>query len=54
MLGMISDACKKQFKQNLEDVAKMTVSGFGHENPRVRYEALQSTGLLLNDLAPEF
>ena len=54
MLGMISDACKKQFKQNLEDVAKMTVSGFGHENPRVRYEALQSTGLLLNDLAPDF
>ena len=54
MLGMISDACKKQFKQNLEDVAKMTVSGFGLENPRVRYEALQSTGLILNDLAPDF
>ena len=51
-LGMISDACKKQFKSNIDDVAKMTVSGFRNENPRVRFEALQSTGLLLNDLAP--
>ena len=32
----------------------MSVSGFQHENPRVRYDALQSTGLLLNDLAPKF
>jgi len=39
-LGMISEACKKQFKANLEDVAKMSVSGFMNENPRVRYEAL--------------
>jgi len=53
-LGMISEACKKQFKSNVEDVAKMSVSGFACENPRVRYEALQSTGLLLNDLAPTF
>jgi hypothetical protein len=53
-LGMISEACKKQFKQNIDDVAKMSVSGFSHENPRVRFEALQSTGLLLNDLAPSF
>ena len=54
MLGMISDTCQKQFKSNLADVAQMTVSGLLHENPRVRYEALQSTGLLLNDLAPSF
>lgn len=53
-LGMISDACKKQFKQNIDDVAKMAVSGFSHENPRVRFEALQCTGLLLTDLAPVF
>lgn len=38
----------------MDDVAKMAVSGFAHENPRVRFEALQSTGLLLNDLAPQF
>jgi hypothetical protein len=53
-LGQISEACKKSFLSNLDDVAKMSVSGFQHENPRVRYEALQSTGLLLNDLAPKF
>ena len=53
-LGMISEACKKQFSANLEDVAKMSVSGFAHPNPRVRFEALQSTGLLLTDLAPKF
>jgi hypothetical protein len=40
--------------QNLDDVAKMSVSGFISDNPRVRFEALQCTGLLLNDLAPEF
>jgi hypothetical protein len=53
-LGMISDACKKQFKKNLDEIAKLSVSGFDNENPRVRFEALQSTGLLLNDLAPTF
>ena len=53
-LGMISDACKKSFKLNLEQVAMMTTSGFMNENPRVRFEALQSTGLLLNDLGPAF
>lgn len=53
-LGQISEACKKSFLSNMDDVAKMSVSGFTHENPRVRYEALQSTGLLLNDLAPKF
>lgn len=54
MLGMISESVKKSFKSNLDDVAKMSVSGFASENPRVRYAALQSTGLLLNDLAPTF
>ena len=54
MLGMISEACKKEFKANLADVAKQSVSGFANENARVRFEALQSTGLLLNDLAPTF
>ena len=54
MLGQISESCKKSFLSNLDDVAKMSVSGFTHENPRVRYDALQSTGLLLNDLAPKF
>ena len=39
-LGMISEACKKQFKANLDDVAKMSVSGFMSQNPRVRFEAL--------------
>jgi hypothetical protein len=53
-LGQISEACKKSFLSNMDDVAKMSVSGFTNENPRVRYDALQSTGLLLNDLAPKF
>jgi hypothetical protein len=39
-LGMISDACKKQFKQNLDEIARMSVSGFTSESPRVRFEAL--------------
>lgn len=30
----------------------MSASGLLAENPRVKYEALQSTGLLLNDLCP--
>lgn len=53
-LGQISEACKKQFKENIEEIAKLSVSGFSSENPRVRYEAMQATGLLLNDLAPTF
>lgn len=53
-LGMISEACKKSFGSNLDDVAKMSVSGFMSQNPRVRYEALQCTGFLLNDLSPKF
>lgn len=40
MLGMVSETCKKTFKKNIDDVAKMSVSGFPHPNPRVRYEAL--------------
>jgi hypothetical protein len=40
MLGMISEACKKEFKANLADVAKQSVSGFANENARVRFEAL--------------
>ena len=32
----------------------MSVSGFNHENPRVRFEALQATLLLVNDLSPLF
>jgi hypothetical protein len=39
-LGQISEACKKSFLNNMDDVAKMSVSGFTHENPRVRYDAL--------------
>jgi len=54
ILGQISEACKKSFKTNIEEVAKMSVSGFGSENPRVRWEAMQATGLLLNDLSPVF
>lgn len=53
-LGMISDTCKKQFKSNVDEVAKMAVSGLSHENPRVRFEAMQCLGLLLHDLAPTF
>lgn len=53
-LGQISEACKKSFLTNLDDVARMSVSGFQSPNPRVKYDALQSTGLLLADLAPTF
>ena len=53
-LGVISEACKKQFSTNIDDVAKMAVSGFTSGNARVRYEALQCTGLLLSDISPTF
>ena len=39
-LGVISEACKNQFTTNIDDVAKMAVSGFTSDNARVRYEAL--------------
>lgn len=46
-LTNISEACKKQFKKNLDDVAKMNASGVISENPRVRYEAMTCLGYLL-------
>jgi hypothetical protein len=52
-LGMISEACKKEYSKNIEEVAKMSAQGLMSENPRIRYEALQSVGLLLNDLKPK-
>ena len=39
-LGIISEACKHQFSSNIDDVAKMAVSGLLSDNARVRYEAL--------------
>jgi len=39
-LGMISEACKKSFKANVEEITKMSVAGFASENPRVRFEAM--------------
>lgn len=51
-LGMISEACKKSFTKNVEEIIKMSVSGLIVDNPRIKYESLQATGLLLNDLKP--
>ena len=51
-LGMISEACKKSFEKNIEEISKMSVSGLVIDNPRIKYESLQATGLLLNDLKP--
>ena len=51
-LGMISEACKKSFTKNIEEIVKMGVSGLIVDNPRLKYESLQATGLLLNDLKP--
>ena len=53
-LGMISEACKKAFKSNLTEIAQMSASGLTSQNPRVRYEALQSVGTLLIDQSPNF
>jgi hypothetical protein len=38
-LGMISEACRKSFKKNLDDIAKMSAGGMLHSNLRVRFEA---------------
>ena len=51
-LGMISEACKKSFKKNIDETIKLGVSGFIVDNPRIKYESLQATGLLLNDIKP--
>ena len=51
-LGMISEACKKSFTKNIDEIVKMGVSGLIVDNPRIKYESLQATGLLLNDLKP--
>jgi len=53
-LGAISEACKKQFKSNLDDIVKMTASGFVHQHPIVRYTAMQSCGFLLHEQSPSF
>lgn len=53
-LGTIAETCKREFKSNIEDVAKMAVSGFAHPHPRVKFEALKCTGTLLSHLAPKF
>ena len=49
---MISEACKKSFEKNIEEIVKMGASGLIIDNPRIKYESLQATGLLLNDLKP--
>lgn len=38
-LGMISEACKKSFKSNLNEIASMSAKGMLHQNLRVRFEA---------------
>lgn len=50
---MISDTCAETFRKNIDEIIKMSASGLLHENPRVRYEALTSLGLLLNELSPD-
>ena len=51
-LGMVSTPCKGEFKNMLEDVTKMSVSGLMNPHPRVRHAALHSTACLCIDLAP--
>lgn len=53
-LGMISEACNKSFSKNLTEIAQMSASGIVNENPRVRFEAMQCTALLIQDLSPNF
>lgn len=48
-LANVSEACKKQFKSNLDDIAKMAASGIVNSHPRVRYAAMHCTGFLLNE-----
>jgi hypothetical protein len=53
-LANISEACKKKFKTNLAEVAQMGGQGLMSSNLRVRYEAMQSLGFLLNEQSPHF
>jgi importin-5 len=50
---MISDTCVEMFRKSLDEIMKMSATGLLDPHPRVRYEALTSLGLLLNELAPD-
>jgi hypothetical protein len=51
-LGMIAEACKEEFKTNMNDVVKMAASGLQSKNLRVKWEALKAVGMLVNELSP--
>ena len=52
-LGMVAASCSSEFKKQLEDVTKMSVSGLMSSNPRVRHAALHSLSCLCIDVAPQ-
>jgi len=54
ILGFISPSCKKEFQKNIGNVVKMAVSGIQSKHPRVRWDALMATGMLINELSPDF
>lgn len=53
-LGMLAEACQKSFKANMSEIAKMACSGLIINNDRIRFEALQCTGFLIDTLSPDF
>jgi len=52
-LAMIAESCAKIIKKNLDEIFALLAGGLTDEHPRVRYQALTSLGLILNETSPD-
>jgi hypothetical protein len=50
---MISEACAKIIKKNIDEIFALVFNGLQDEHARVRYQALACLGLILNDTSPD-
>ena len=53
-LAMISATCSKTIRKNMDEIFTMNFNGLLDQHPRVRYQALMSIGLIMNELSPDF
>lgn len=50
---MIAESCAKIIKKNLDEIFGLLAGGLTDEHPRVRYQALTSLGLIMNETSPD-
>jgi hypothetical protein len=50
---MIAESCAKIIKKNIHEIFGLLAAGLTDEHPRVRYQALTSLGLILNETSPD-